>query len=176
MEETMSKRRRLLLAGGLAAGLAAAVLAMRSGSPVNDGAIGAKAGSPAQARSASHLAHAGATAPHQVAAMPAAPERIDALVAESGVPAEAREALVALGGDIARLRAREQNRAQSHEERDALSAERRAVSDRTRKVLEALPARYRAAMRRHRVTPRQLATWAADNPGRIAPLAVESGS
>jgi hypothetical protein len=98
------------------------------------------------------------------AAMPPLGERIDALVNQYGVPQAARPALAALGADLAALRTQSIASVGDRDQRAARTAERRAVSQRTREVLETLPASYRAAMRRHKVSPRQLATWAADHP------------
>lgn len=156
----MSRRTRWL-AGALVIVVTATatVLFMMSGAGPGEGSAETRAArGPVRLGSAT----AEATAP-QRAAMPPLGNRIEALVSEHGVPARAE--LAALGAEIAALRSRSTGSAGDREQRAARSAERRAVSQRTREVLEALPASYRAAMRRHRISPRQLATWAAEHPG-----------
>ena len=102
-------------------------------------------------------------APHPPG-MPALRDRIATMVGERGIPDDAREALSALGADLLDLREKEKRTLGDVALRAQIDDERRAAGQRTREILDALPASYRAAMRRHRVSVRQLAEWTAKQP------------
>jgi hypothetical protein len=155
-------RRRLLAAGGLGALIACLALVSPGGSGVPTRDQGARDASVPSRAARDPAVHAGGGHP---AVMPPIDDRIAAIVNERGIPAEARERLGALGGDLIALRERERAAIGADElQREAVDEERRALSAETREVLESLPPAYRAALRRARVSPRQLAVWAMEHP------------
>lgn len=106
-------------------------------------------------------------APHGPA-MPPIDDRIAALMAERGIPDGLRAPLAVLGADLRTLREREARAGGRAGLQTEIADERRVLGAKTRDVLAALPPQVRAAMRRHRVSPRQLAEWAADHPVRAS--------
>jgi hypothetical protein len=161
MSATRRRIRRGLGLAVIAAAAACAVLAWSSETPGGGG-------STAEGREATIAARRRDVATREASphppAMPPLRDRIAAMVDERGIPDDARASLSALGADILALRERETSAIGDAERRAEIAGERRAVSLRSRQVLEALPPGYRAAMRHHRVSARQLAEWVTDRP------------
>jgi len=157
-------RRAALAAGALAAMTLGLAFAWPSANPAAPPQVGIRTAAvsapPTRAGAAARVV------PHPPL-MPPIDDRIATIVGARGIPPEARGRLVALGSDLAALRARETAAVGADEAtREDLTAERRVVTAKARTVLEALPPAYRAAMRRARVSPRQLAVWAIAHPER----------